>query len=135
MKASDFFDGNLITEVEEAFWPFRSQIADAEQVRVAMALARQKRIAAANARIQRGFLDGIGEVVASIDADLYHRLGLLYGYETVNSDDFLRCLMRDNPEIRVRTVSRKVGVYLPVHYREAEVCTAAAPLDETEVAA
>jgi hypothetical protein len=113
MRAADLITGEELEGVARELHPFRSQIADREQVRVALALARQRRIAQANARLERGFIDGVGGVVASIDADLYHRLGLIYGYETVSSQDFLRCLLRDNEEIRVRTRSRKVGIVVP----------------------
>jgi len=117
-KAVDFFDPELLTDVTREMWPFRSQIADREQVLCALALSRQHRIAAANSRLDRAFVDGIGEVVASIDADIYHRFGLMYGYETVNSPDFLRTLLRDNPEIRVKSRSRKTGIVVPADYRE-----------------
>lgn len=134
MKAADFFDDSLITEVNRAMWPFRSQIADREQVRVALALSRQKRIAAANARIDRVFVEGLGEVVASIDPDIYHRFGLMYGYETVNSPDFLKSLLRDNPDLRVKSRSRKSGIYLTGHYRdEAEPVTLDAETEAAEI--
>ncbi len=121
----------LLEGIEEAMWPFASQIAEREQVLCALALARQKRVAAANARVRRAFVDGIGEVVASIDADIYHRLAATYGYETVNSDDFLRTLLRDNPELRVQSVSRKSGIVVPAGMEEitsADICTQAQPL-------
>ena len=120
MKAADLFDGDFLTEVTREMWPFRSQIADQEQVRCALALARQKRVAAAEARIRRGFIDGVGEVVARIDADIYHRLAAIYGYGTVNSSDFLKALLRDNPELRVKSVSRKTGIVVPAEWQTKE---------------
>jgi hypothetical protein len=126
----------LLTEITAEMAPFRQQIVDAETVRVGLAMARQRRIAAANARIERRFMEGVGEVVASIDADLYHRFGLLYGYDTVNSPDFLRSLLRDNPELRVK--SRADAVTLRIHCTDwkdagsAGVCTAPTVLDTDE---
>ena len=134
MKAAEFFDAESIIETEKALWPFRSQIADREQVRCALALARQKRIAAANARIQHGFMEGIGEVVASIDADVYYRFGLMYGWDTVKSPDFLRALLRDNPECRVHSVSRKTRIVVPAGYEapaRAQADASAGDVDTT----
>jgi hypothetical protein len=130
----------LMTEITEEMWPFRSQIAEQEQVRAALALARQKRINEANRRIERKFLEGIGEVVATIDADIYHRFGLMYGYETVNSPDFLKSLLRDNPELRIKSRTTRCGIVVP-HWDvrddatsniqgedSADVCTEAAEM-------
>lgn len=113
MTAADLFDEQILTDLHRDLHPFRSQIADREQVRIALALARQKRIAAANARLDYRHIDGVGEVVASIDVDLYHRIGLTHGYEVLNSPDFLRCLLRDNPELRVKSKSRHLTVTVP----------------------
>lgn len=135
-QAHDLFDGELLEATNAALWPFRSQIADAEMVRCALAIARQKRIAAANAQLERGFLEGIGEVVASIDVDVYHRFGAIYGYETVNSPDFLKSLLRDNPEMRVQTKSRRCGIFLPAHFRDvapSAVDTAPAPVERGDM--
>lgn len=121
--------------------PFRQQIADQEQVRVALALARQKRIAAANHRIERRFMEGLGEVVMTLDADLYHRFAAIYGYKTVNSPDFIRTLLRDNPELRMK--SRADALTLRIHCTDwkeaseqssADVCTESAPIEGGELA-
>jgi hypothetical protein len=100
--------GELLTEISEELSPFREKIAAQEQVRCALALSRQKRIAEAEGRIRRHYIDGIGEMVARIDADVYHRLGLMHGYETIRDPDFLRILLRDNPECRVKSGSPRV---------------------------
>lgn len=120
----------LMTELTAEMWPFRSQIADGEQVRAALALSRQERIAAANHRIQRRFMEGLGEVVATIDADIYHRLGYLYGYETVNSPDFIRTLLRDNPELRVKSTADRLTLRVQgLREGPLDACTDAAPLE------
>lgn len=103
----------ILSEISAEMAPFRSQIVDAETVRVGLALARQKRIAWANARMERCFMEGLGEVVATIDADIYFRFGHLYGFETVNSPDFLRTLLRDNEDLRVRSRSRLARIVVP----------------------
>lgn len=142
----------LLTEITAEMWPFRERLADKEQVRVAMALAAQKRMAAANAQIERRFVEGLGEVVMTLNADLYHRFAALYGYETVNSPDFIRTLLRDNPELRVK--SRADAVTLRMHCTDwkeagklrnadcgmrigdtgsADVCTEAAAIEDGEL--
>ncbi len=139
----------LLTEISAEMHPFRQQIADREQVRVALALARQKRIAAANARIERRFMEGIGEVVMTLDADLYHRFALIYGYETVNSADFVRTLLRDNPELRMKSRADRLTLRIACtdwkdsevggrrsevgNAQSAGVCTEAGAIEEGEL--
>lgn len=122
------FEG-LQAGITAEMWPFASQIADRDQVLCALTLARQNRIAAANARVERAMIDGIGEVVASIDSELYHRLAALYGYETVNSDDFLRSLRRDNPDLfRIRNHTKAAHrIVVPCDWKEPEDAGCSAP--------
>ncbi|NBW11379.1 MAG: hypothetical protein EBR82_25435 [Caulobacteraceae bacterium] len=98
----------LLDEMRKDLAPYASRIVDAETVQTELALRRQVRIAEANARIQHRFMEGLGEVVAQIDVDIYHRLAHIYGYETVNSPDFMRCLLRDNPELRVKSTADRL---------------------------
>ncbi len=138
--------GPLMAEISADMAPFKSQIADATMVKCALALARQKRVAAANARLQRGFIDGIGEVVASIDADLYHYLAFRHGYAALRDPDFLRILLRDNEDIRVKCVSRRSFIVVPARSGAfpsagaaetaaiADVCTEPAEIDSGEMA-
>lgn len=118
----------ILTELNEDLFEFASPIADAERVRAALAIERQCQIATLNAQIEHRFMDGIGEVVASIDADIFHRFGLLYGYETACSDDFLRSLLRDNPEMRVK--SRADHLTLRVNGLRADASPAQAADEE-----
>jgi hypothetical protein len=152
--------GELLTDLTAEMWPLREKIANEERVKCALALARQKRIAAAEARVRRGFIDGLGEMVARIDADVYHRLAAIHGYETMRDPDFIVSLMRDSPEIRVKSVSRRTGIFVPEQWEggeeprmcapeahpsfggdtdghgygesSADVCTQAAPIEEKE---
>jgi hypothetical protein len=105
-----FAGSDLVTEINEAFAPFKSQVVNMTHVQCALALARQKRIAAFNDRIQHAHVDGLGEVVSRIDTDLFHRLAAIHGYDALKDPDFLRSLLRDNPECRVKSVSRHVRV-------------------------
>ncbi len=90
----------LISELSEEMAPFRSKVADAHLVRCALALSRQQRIAEANARIRRRQIEGVGEVVAQIDSELFWQLVAKQG-ANYNDPDFLAVLLRDNETLRV----------------------------------
>ncbi len=85
-----------------------------EMVRNAHAHARQLRIAAANARIERSWWAGCGELVAQIDSGLFMRLCATYGTDTVLHDgEFLDGLLRDNPELRVTSRAPRLALRVP----------------------
>ncbi len=116
--ADDIFS-TLLTELSEEMHPFKSQIVDREQVLCGLALARQKRVAIAQARIERKFIDGVGEMVASIDAEVYHRLAHIHGgYGVINDWDFMSRLLRDNPEVRIKSRSTRTGIFVPCDWKE-----------------
>ena len=73
------------------------------------AKARQLRIAQANARLEHAHIEGVGQHVASIDAFAF------IDWERRNpgitrDKDWLKSLLRDNPECRVQTSSSKTQV-------------------------
>jgi hypothetical protein len=73
------------------------------------ARARQLRIAEANARLEHAHIEGVGQHVASIDAFAF------IDWERRNpgitrDKDWLKSLLRDNPECRVQTSSSKTQV-------------------------
>ena len=73
------------------------------------AKARQLRIAQANARLEHAHIEGVGQHVASIDAFAF------IDWERRNpgitrDKDWLKSLLRDNPECRVQTSSAKTQV-------------------------
>jgi hypothetical protein len=73
------------------------------------AKARQLRIAQANARLEHAHIEGVGQHVASIDAFAF------IDWERRNpgitrDKDWLKSLLRDNPECRVQTTSAKTQV-------------------------
>ena len=73
------------------------------------ARARQLRIAQANARLEHAHIEGVGQHVASIDAFAF------IDWERRNpgitrDKDWLKSLLRDNPECRVQTTSPKTQV-------------------------
>jgi hypothetical protein len=73
------------------------------------ARARQMRIAQANAVLEHAHIEGVGQHVASIDAFAF------YDWERRNpgitrDKDWLKSLLRDNPECRVESKSAKTQV-------------------------
>jgi hypothetical protein len=73
------------------------------------AKARQLRIAEANARLEHAHIEGVGQHVASIDAFAF------IDWERRNpgitrDKDWLKSLLRDNPECRVQSSSSKTQV-------------------------
>jgi len=73
------------------------------------AKARQLRIAQANARLEHAHIEGVGQHVASIDAFAF------IDWERRNpgitrDKDWLKSLLRDNPECRVESTSAKTMV-------------------------
>jgi hypothetical protein len=73
------------------------------------ARARQMRIAQANAVLEHAHIEGVGQHVASIDAFAF------FDWERRNpgitrDKDWLKSLLRDNPECRVQTTSAKTQV-------------------------
>jgi hypothetical protein len=73
------------------------------------AKARQLRIAQANARLEHAHIEGVGQHVASIDAFAF------IDWERRNpgitrDKDWLKSLLRDNPECRVESTSAKTQV-------------------------
>lgn len=96
----------LLAEATAEMAGQRHEIVDAFTVRAHLALLEQGKLAAATARLDAVHTDGLGERVATIHVDLYHLLALKYGYETLRDPDFMRCLLRDNPELRVKSRAR-----------------------------
>ncbi len=98
------------------------------------AKARQLRIAQANARLEHAHIEGVGQHVASIDAFAF------IDWERRNpgitrDKDWLKSLLRDNPECRVQSSSSKTqvsfaGLEAPAKAETGNLkpeCTVAAP--------
>lgn len=75
-----------------------------------LAVQRQARIAKANQRLGRTHIEGMGEVQMSVDPFIYHMYGKKYGYEIWGDKEFKRTFMRDNPEVRANSKSKKIQV-------------------------
>ena len=73
------------------------------------AKARQLRIAAANARLEHAHIEGVGQHVASIDAFSFIDWERRHPGIT-RQKDWWKSLLRDNPECRVESTSKKTQV-------------------------
>ena len=73
------------------------------------AILRQQRINEANRRIEHRVLEGIGEKVAEIDAELYWQMTYLYGEDCWADPDFIEDTLQKNPGLRLH-VKRPVRV-------------------------
>jgi len=86
----------------------------------ALAKGRQMRIAEANARLEHAHIEGIGQHVASID--LFSFVDWERRHPGITRDkDWLKSLLRDNPECRVRGTSAETKVsFAGLDFRPAE---------------
>jgi hypothetical protein len=75
-----------------------------------LTIQRQARIAKANQVLDHAHIEGVGEKVMSVDPFIYHSYGQKYGYHIWKDADFREKMMRDNPELRVKSRSTKIQV-------------------------
>lgn len=99
---------------EEVDWnkelfAIKGELVRGEHARAALALLNQRKIAEANARIERSFIDGLGQLHMSIDPDIYWRFERMRP-GCWRDPEFRRSMLRDNPELRVKSRSRKIGL-------------------------
>ena len=97
----------------------------------ALAKGRQLRIAEANARLEHAHIEGVGEHVASIDA--FSFIDWERRHPGITRDpDWLKSLLRDNPECRVKSHSAKTQVsFAGLDFRPSEP-TSVFPSDDSE---
>lgn len=55
-------------------------------------------------------IDGIGEVVLSVDEDLFYAARMVFGEDCWSDKDFRRWVAKNFPETRVKNRSSKIGV-------------------------
>jgi hypothetical protein len=96
---------------------FCRSILDEERAKQEVAFANQKRIAAeidaATRRLENTWADGIGECHMRVDTTAYWYWVMREGREIWNDKKFIAEFKRDNPEVRVRTRSRKTMISRP----------------------
>lgn len=107
VNSSMWRDLNLPVGVEMAL---RKRYADKWKVQQVVALSEAKRLARGLNSKTHFHIDGLGECVARIPADAYFYWIARKGYGVWQDKTFLREYLRDNPEVRVKSASRKLQV-------------------------
>jgi hypothetical protein len=73
-------------------------------------MAEKEQRAMAKHNGERLFFGDSGEVKFQIHPKFYHYWGQRLGYKCWEDEEFLRTFLRDNPECRIRSHSRKIQV-------------------------
>jgi hypothetical protein len=81
--------------------------------RLHLAYADAERIAAQNARIERAFVEGLGQLEAQIPATTYFAMMAVHGRDCWQDPDFLRSYQSHNPGSKPVSRSRKTTVRAP----------------------
>lgn len=92
---------------------FAKTITDEVRAEEEMVYAQQRKVAAASARLDQCYLDGLGECHMRVDPTVFWHWVRRYGWQIWNDKDFIRIFKRDNPDVRVLTRSRKTMIRRP----------------------
>ena len=95
---------------EEFVRDFCRTLSDEQRAEEEVAFRSQREIAAANERLDNIFCDGIGECHMRVDLTAYYHWIFRYGREIWNDPEFVREYKRDNPDVVVKSHSRKLMV-------------------------
>lgn len=104
--------------LEAAYGPdflkdFIDTLRDEQRAEEELAFAKQQRIAEATSRLERQWIDGLGELHMSIDPEVFFHWIRKEGREVWNDKQFIREFKRDNPEVIARAKSRKTMLIRP----------------------
>ena len=89
------------------------QVRAGVNVRTHLAYAEHDRIAAANQRIERATVEGLGQLECQVPAHVYFALMQVHGRDCWQDADFLRSYQKNNPGAKPKTVARKTTVRAP----------------------
>jgi hypothetical protein len=89
---------------------FCESLLDERRAEETNACVSQRRIAAATERLDNAFVDGLGECTMRVDLTVFWHWVRRYGHKIWSDPDFVRAFKRDNPEVRVRSRSKKIQV-------------------------
>jgi hypothetical protein len=89
---------------------FCATITDEQRAEEELAFASQKRIAAATQKLDEHFVEGLGECTMRIDLTAYWHWTMRYGPQIWSDPSFVREYKRDNPDVVVKSKSRKIQV-------------------------
>jgi hypothetical protein len=107
---SDFARQLAAAHGEEFVRDFCATLLDEQRAEEEVAFKSQQEIAAASERLDRAWMDGLGECHMSLDPEVYWHWVRKEGRECWNDKSFIREFKRDNPEVIVKARSRKTMV-------------------------
>jgi hypothetical protein len=90
-----------------------SDFCDYQRAEEEMTASRQRKIAEANARIERSWLEGFGECHFSIDSEVFFHWGRKLGMDCWKDKQFIAEMKRDHPETIVKNRRRKTSIIRP----------------------
>lgn len=92
---------------------FCKSITDELAAKAELAHAEQRKVAAATARLDQRYLDGLGECHMRVDAEVFWHWVLREGRDVWNDKSFIKAFKRDNPDVRVLAKPPKVTIRRP----------------------
>lgn len=92
---------------------FCKTLSDTKRAEQEMAWSRQRKAAQANARIERAWMEGLGEQHMSVDAEAFFYWVRRLGKDCWTDPGFIREFKRDNPEVVVRCRKRQNSILRP----------------------
>jgi hypothetical protein len=98
---------------EEFVRDFVRTLTDEVRAEEEITFAQQRKIAAATARLDECYLDGLGECHMRVDPEVFWHWVRRQGRQIWNDPDFIKAFKRDNPEVRVLAKPRKTIVVRP----------------------
>ena len=104
--------------LEAAYGPdflkdFIDTLRDEQRAEEEITFTKQKEVAAATARLESAWLDGLGECHMRLDPEVYFHWLRKEGKDCWNDKQFIREFKRDNPEVIVKARSRKTMMVRP----------------------
>lgn len=88
-------------------------LCDYQRAEEEMAFSRQRKIADANARIERSWLEGFGEHHMSVEPEAFFYWAKRLGKDCWTDPGFIAEFKRDNPEVVVKCRKRNASIIRP----------------------
>ena len=92
---------------------FCRTLQDSQRVEEELAFSSQKRIAAATERLEKCWMEGLGECHMRLDPTVFWHWVRKEGRECWGDKNFVAEFKRDNPEVIVRSRARKTTILRP----------------------
>lgn len=92
---------------------FAKSITNEVEAERELAFAKQRKIAAATARLDECYMDGLGECHMRVNEEIFWNWVHREGREIWNDRSFIKAFKKDNPEVRVLAKPRKVIIRRP----------------------